>query len=177
VQTVYAARPWAFEMPSAGRPLSWEILLALRRRGVRMAALTHAAGLSSTGQPGIDSALPLPEAFELPAVTVATIQAACSHGGRVIAVGTTVVRALESAAAPSGVLRTGAGITDLRIGPGYPLRVVDGIFTGIHVAGESHFELLRAFAPEDLLGEALSYAEAHSFTTHELGDAMLVLPS
>ena len=71
VQTVYATRPWAFEMPSAGRPLSWEILLALRRRGVRWASLTHAAGLSATGDPAIDAALPLPEAYEIPAATVA----------------------------------------------------------------------------------------------------------
>ena len=177
VQTVYAARPWAFEMPSAGRPFSWEILLALRQRGVRLASVTHAAGLSSTGHASIDAALPLPEAFEIPATTVAAIREAHQSGCRVIAVGTTVVRALEGAAARSGALEAGSGITDLRIGSGHPLRVVDGLFTGIHVAGESHFELLRAFASADLLGQALAYAEAHGFTTHELGDAMLVLPS
>ncbi len=98
VQTVYAARPWAFEMPSAGRPLSWEILLALRRKGVRWASLTHAAGLSSTGDPAIDAALPLAERYDIPAATVRAVADTRARGGRVIAVGTTVVRALEGAA-------------------------------------------------------------------------------
>src|SRR6185295_14500591 len=85
VQTAYAGRPWAFEMPSAGRPLTWEILLALRRRGVGLAAITHAAGLSATGDPAIDRALPLGERFEIPPATVQAVAGA----RRVIAVGTT----------------------------------------------------------------------------------------
>src|SRR4029079_2214736 len=84
VQTVYAARPWAFEMPSAGRPLSWETLLALRRRGVARATLTHGAGLSATGDPAIDAALPLPDRYEIPAATVQAIADARARGGRVI---------------------------------------------------------------------------------------------
>jgi len=176
VQTVYAARPWAFEMPSAGRPLSWEILLALRRNGIRWAALTHAAGLSSTGDPSLDAALPLPERFDIPAATVAAIAETHQHGGRVIAVGTTVVRALEGASASDGTLRAGPGVTELRIGPGYRPRVVDGILSGIHTAAESHFAVLAAFAPLDLLRAAERYADTHGFKTHELGDAMLILP-
>jgi S-adenosylmethionine:tRNA ribosyltransferase-isomerase len=174
VQTVYAGRPWAFEMPSAGRSLSWEILLALRRRGVRWAALTHGAGLSATGDPAIDAALPLPERFEIPAATVAAIGETHARGGRVVAVGTTVVRALEGACA-GGTLRAGAGETDLHIDAGYRPRVVDGIFTGVHATPETHFALLGAFAPRDLLGAALEAAEAKGFVTHELGDAMLIL--
>jgi len=177
VQTAYAGRPWAFEMPSAGRPLSWEILLALSRRGVRWAFLTHAAGLSSTGDPVLDAALPLPERFDIPASTIAAIADTHQQGGRVIAVGTTVVRALEGGSAPDGSLREGSGVTDLRIGPGYRPRVVDGILSGIHTAAESHFALLAAFAPLDLLRSAERYAEAHGFTSHELGDAMLILPA
>jgi S-adenosylmethionine:tRNA ribosyltransferase-isomerase len=178
VQTVYAGRPWAFEMPSAGRPLSWEILLALRRKGVRWASVTHAAGLSSTGDPAIDAALPLPERFDIPAATVTAIGETRRAGGRVVAVGTTVVRALEGAVARSGahVLAPGSGVTDLRIGADHRLRVVDGILSGMHTAGESHFALLRAFSPSTLLESAAAYAEAHGFTTHELGDAMLILP-
>ncbi|HET6150652.1 MAG TPA: S-adenosylmethionine:tRNA ribosyltransferase-isomerase [Polyangia bacterium] len=175
VQTVYAARPWAFEMPSAGRPLSWETLLALRRRGVGLAALTHAAGLSATGDPVLDAALPLPERYEIPAVTVHAIADTRARGGRVIAVGTTVVRALEGAAA-AGRLRAGAGTTDLRIGPGFHPRVVDGILSGTHAAGETHFALLTAFADTSLLEGAIAYADQHGFQTHELGDAMLVAP-
>jgi S-adenosylmethionine:tRNA ribosyltransferase-isomerase len=176
VQTVYAGRPWAFEMPSAGRPLSWEILLALRRRGVRWAALTHAAGISATGDPAIDAALPLPERFEIPAATVAAIEEARRRGGRVLAVGTTVVRALEGAVAGGGELRATAGITDLRIGPRHRLRVVDGILSGVHAPDESHFALLGAFAGADLLRRAWAWASARGFRAHELGDAMLVLP-
>ena len=121
VQTVYAARPWAFEMPSAGRPLSWEILLALRRKGVRWASLTHAAGLSATGDPALDAALPLPERFDIPAATVRAVTETRARGGRVVAVGTTVVRALEGARRPRRRrLRAGGGVTDLRITPDLP---------------------------------------------------------
>jgi S-adenosylmethionine:tRNA ribosyltransferase-isomerase len=174
VQTVYAGRPWAFEMPSAGRPLSWEMLLALRARGVRWAALTHAAGLSATGDPAIDAALPLPERYDIPAATVTAIEQAHRGGGRVIAVGTTVVRALEGAAAAHGGLRAGSGTTDLRIGPQFRPRIVDGILSGTHAEGESHFALLGAFASDDLLRDAAVLAEARGFHTHELGDSMLI---
>ena len=84
VQTVYAARPWSFEMPSAGRPLSWQTLLALRRKGVRWAALTHAAGLSATGDPALDAALPLPERYDIPAATVRADEETRARGGRVV---------------------------------------------------------------------------------------------
>ena len=177
VQTVYATRPWAFEMPSAGRPLSWEILLALRRRGVRWASLTHAAGLSATGDPAIDAALPLPEAFEIPSATARAVAETRARGGRVVAVGTTVVRALEGAAQQrNGIVRAGRGETDLRITPTFRPRVVDGILSGAHAAHESHFQLLAAFAGADLLAAAAAHAERSGFLTHELGDAMLVLP-
>jgi S-adenosylmethionine:tRNA ribosyltransferase-isomerase len=177
VQTAYAARPWAFEMPSAGRPLSWEILLALRRRGVRWAALTHAAGLSATGDPALDAALPLAEAFEIPAATARAVAETHTRGGRVVAVGTTVVRALEGAAAQNaGAVRAGRGETDLRITPAFRPRVVAGVLSGAHAAHESHFQLLAAFAGPALLAAAAAHAERAGFLTHELGDSMLVLP-
>ena len=177
MQTAYAARPWAFEMPSAGRPLSWEILLALRRRGVRWASLTHAAGLSATGDPALDAALPLPEAFEIPAATARAVAETRARNGRVVAVGTTVVRALEGAAAQhDGIVRAGRGETDLRITPAFRPRVVDGILSGAHAAHESHFQLLAAFAGAALLAAAAAQAERAGFLTHELGDSMLVLP-
>ena len=176
VQTVYAARPWAFEMPSAGRPLSWETLLALRRKGVRWAALTHAAGLSATGDPAIDAALPMAERYDIPAATVRTVAETRARGGRVVAVGTTVVRALEGAASKDGDLRPGPGETDLIITPAFRARVVDGILSGAHAAHESHFSLLAAFAGPALLAAAATHAERAGFLTHELGDSMLVLP-
>lgn len=176
VQTPFASRPWASEMPSAGRPLTLELLSRLRRRGVRVAWLTHAAGLSSTGDPAIDLALPLPERFELPAPTVDAVAAARARGARVVAVGTTVVRALEgSAARHGGRLAAGRGLTELRIGPGYARRIVDAILTGIHEAGTSHHALLGAFAPAPLLDRALAFAEARGYLGHEFGDSMLVV--
>jgi S-adenosylmethionine:tRNA ribosyltransferase-isomerase len=176
VQTVYAARPWAAEMPSAGRPLSWEILLGLRRKGVSWASVTHAAGLSATGDPALDAALPLPERYDIPAATVRAVAATRARGGRVVAVGTTVVRAVEGAAeAGGGTLPPGEGITDLRITPEFRPRIVDGVLSGAHAAHESHFALLAAWAGSHLLARAAEYGERAGFLTHELGDAMLVL--
>jgi len=169
VQTAYAARPWAVEMPSAGRPLTWEILLALRRRGVGVATLTHAAGLASTGDAALDAALPWPERYEIPERTAAAIIAARAAGRRVIAVGTTVVRALEASGG-----RAGAGVATLVLGPASPLRVAAGLITGLHVPGESHFELLRAFAPAEHLERVLGAARAAGLSGHELGDACLI---
>jgi len=174
VQTAYAARPWSVEMPSAGRPLTWEVLLGLRRRGIAIARLTHAAGLSSTGDDALDRALPWPERYELPRATVDAIDEARARGGHVIAIGTTVVRALE-AAADGGELRAGSGVATLRLDAAYRPRVVDGIVSGLHAPGESHFELLRAFAPRDRLVRAIELAAAHGLSSHELGDSCLIV--
>lgn len=174
VQTVYGARPWAAEMPSAGRPLTWSMLLALRRRGVVVVALTHAAGLSATGDPAIDRALPLPERFDIPAATVHAIRAAKRAGHRVIAVGTSVVRALEGCVASHGALRAGLGTTDLIIDERLQPVVVDGLLTGVHAPTESHFRLLRAFAGEDSLLAAWSDSARLGYRYHEFGDTWLI---
>jgi S-adenosylmethionine:tRNA ribosyltransferase-isomerase len=149
------------------------LLLGLRERGVRIAAVTHAAGLSSTGDPAIDAALPLAERYDIPAHTVREIETTRAAGGRVIAVGTTVVRALESAASLG--LRAGSNITTLRIARDSKLRVVDGLLTGMHAPTESHFELLEAFVSPALLERAWSHAEREGYRCHEFGDSTLVL--
>jgi S-adenosylmethionine:tRNA ribosyltransferase-isomerase len=174
VQTTYASRPWSAEMPSAGRPLTWDTLLALRRRGIGVAALTHAAGLSATGDPVLDAALPLPEPYDLPAATVDAIAATRAGGGRVIAIGTTVVRALEAAALAPGGLAPGPGLAALVITPSHRLRVVDGIVSGLHGPEESHFRLLGAMVPRATLDRALDRAAAAGLNGHELGDACLI---
>lgn len=176
VQTAFAARPWAAEMPSAGRPLSWSTLLELRRRGVEIAALTHAAGLSQVGDPALDALLPLPERYDLPASTVAAIAHTHARGGRVIAAGTTVVRALEGCFAEQGALRPGHGETSLLLHAGFVPRVVDGLLTGMHDPSESHFHLLRAFASEPVLLAAWRHASAAGYLQHEFGDATLLAP-
>ena len=176
VQTAYAGRPWAAEAPSAGFPLTWDLLLDLRRRGVRTARVTHAAGLSSTGDLALDARLPLAERFEVTAEAVAAIAAASERGGRIIAAGTTVARALESAAvAGGGKLVASCGSTDLLLGPGRRPVVADGVLTGIHEQGTSHFMLLQSFAPGELLRRAMAHAEAQGYRSHEFGDAMLIL--
>jgi S-adenosylmethionine:tRNA ribosyltransferase-isomerase len=177
VQTAYAARPWAAEAPSAGLPLTWALLQRLAAGGVSVRALTHAAGLSSTGDAALDARLPLPERYHIPQEAVDAVAEARAVGGRVIAAGTTVVRALEGAAAAAGgTLVAGEGVTDLRLGPSSRLRVVDGLLTGIHEPESSHFALLTAIAPRALLLEALAAAESEGYLGHEFGDSSLVLP-
>ena len=176
VQTPYAARPWASEMPSAGRPLRLDLLARLRSRGIALAWLTHAAGLSSTGDPALDAALPLPERYDIPAATVGAVAGTRRRGGRVVAVGTTVVRALEGAArSAGGKLLPGAGMTDLRIGRGFALQVVNGLLSGIHARDSSHFELLSAFLPGSLELLYTLHAAAGGYRGHEFGDSTLVL--
>lgn len=165
-QTSYAGPPWAVEMPSAGRPLSGEVRARLRARGVGLVHLTHAAGLSSTGDADLDARLPLPERYDVPEATLR----AARDASRVVAVGTSVVRALESAARGPR-----AGVTELRIDRHFEPRLVDGLLSGIHVPGESHFDLLRAFAPAAALERALDHAAERGYRAHEFGDACLVL--
>ena len=137
-----------------------------------IATLTHAAGLSSTGDPALDAHLPLAERYDIPPATVAAVQGA----RRVIAVGTTVVRALEGCVQQSGRLVAGPGETDLVIRPGFGPRVVHGLLSGIHEPAESHFDLLGAFAPASALQAAWRHANAAGYRNHELGDLVLVLP-
>jgi S-adenosylmethionine:tRNA ribosyltransferase-isomerase len=182
VQTAFAGEPWASEMPSAGRPLTWELLRRMSERGVAVARITHAAGLSSTGDPALDRALPLPERFRVPEATVRAIATTKRAGGRVVAIGTTVVRALEGAAAQGeGRLEAREGVTDLRVGPGFALTIVDGLLTGLHerstASGSgSHFALLGAFAAQPLLDRAYAHAEREGYLCHEFGDSNLILP-
>jgi S-adenosylmethionine:tRNA ribosyltransferase-isomerase len=176
VQTSYASRPWAAEAPSAGFALRWGVLSALARRGVRLASLTHAAGLSSTGDEALDAALPLDERYEIPERTARLVAETRRQGGRVVAVGTTVVRALEgSATSNDGAPRGGEGVTTYKLGPRARPRVVDGLLTGLHEPGTSHFSLLEAFAPAALVLGALEHASGAGYQGHEFGDVGLVL--
>jgi S-adenosylmethionine:tRNA ribosyltransferase-isomerase len=170
----FAADPVAFERPSAGFALSWRMLDIWRRRGVGFATLTHAAGLSSTGCVGLDSRLPFDEPYRIVKRAAEAINRAKSSGGRIVAIGTTVVRALESAAVAGGGVSAGDGLARGRIGRLTELRIVDAILTGVHRPGESHYELLRAFAPEAAL-ERISAALARlRFRDHEFGDSVLI---
>ena len=173
VWTRIAALPVAFEPPSAGFVLDWGLLTALKTLGVAFATLTHAAGLSSTGDAELDARLPLDEPYAIPQTTIDAIVVARRRGGRVIALGTTVTRALEHAAA-RGPLQAGHGRADQRLGPATRLCVVDALLSGTHEAGTSHYELLRAFASDAVLRRAAEALDANGYLTHEFGDSVLL---
>lgn len=173
-QTVYAAEPGSAEMPSAGRPISERLLARMVARGVPVADVTLHAGVSS---PELHEP-PAPERFAVPPHTADLVTLARRRGRRVLAVGTTVVRALESAVTPWGQVRAGHGWTDLVLDGSTRTRVVDGVVTGLHEARSSHLALLRAVAGAELV--EVAYAAVLQATVdylwHEFGDSMLLLP-
>jgi S-adenosylmethionine:tRNA ribosyltransferase-isomerase len=171
-QPVYASRPGSAESPSAGLPLSWELLRAARERGAGIADLVLHTGLSSYQDDDFDLEHRMYEEwFEVGEATADAV----NEADRVIAVGTTVVRALETAAGEEGRVRPTRGWTRLQIGPGSRLRAVDALLTGMHEPEASHFDLLRAFLPEPLLERAYREAIAAGYLWHEFGDAALIL--
>lgn len=177
VWTRIAGPPVAFEAPSASFILDWEMLAAIRRRGVAFATLTHAAGISSTGDPQLDARLPFDEPYSIPASTATLIRRTRASGGRVIAVGTTVVRALEDAAGGDGAVRAGEGVASHRIGGATRLRVVDAILSGTHEPGTSHYELLHAFTDAATLTCADRELQRRGYRTHEFGDSVFIARS
>jgi S-adenosylmethionine:tRNA ribosyltransferase-isomerase len=169
VWTCIAGPPVAFEAPSAA------LLSRIGQRGAYFATLTHAAGLSSTGDSALDVRFPLDEAYFIPDVTAREIANAKGRGGRIIAIGTSVVRALEhAAAARNGLAPSGKGVATQRIAAGSQLRLVDAIVTGVHEPGDSHLELLRAFADESTLAAIRQRVVADGFRGHEFGDSIFI---
>ncbi|HUB09606.1 MAG TPA: S-adenosylmethionine:tRNA ribosyltransferase-isomerase, partial [Myxococcales bacterium] len=137
------------------------------------APLTHGCGLSATGDAALDASLPRPERYEIPDATAAAVRACRERRGRVVAVGTSATRALESAWA-GGELRAGAGVATLRLSAAHAPRVADAVISGLHDPAESHFALLSAFAPPDQLARAWAHAGAAGYLSHEYGDLCLV---
>ncbi|MBW8889772.1 MAG: S-adenosylmethionine:tRNA ribosyltransferase-isomerase [Fibrobacteres bacterium] len=175
-QTVYAREPGSMEMPSAGRAFSWKLLLDLRRRGIGTAFLVLHAGLSSYLDEKFDAGHPASvEPYRLEAEAAARINAAKETGGRIVAVGTTVVRALETMAGADGRVSAGEGRTCLRITPSHRLKAVDGLLTGFHEPQASHLDLLSAFLPPDKLKSVYDAALEAGYLWHEFGDANLIL--
>jgi S-adenosylmethionine:tRNA ribosyltransferase-isomerase len=171
-QTVFALEPGSAEMPSAGRPFTADTVLRLVTRGVAVAPLLLHTGVSSpeAHEP------PAPERYAVPAATARAVESTRAAGGRVVAVGTTVVRALETVAAPDGSVRAGRGWTDLVLGPERPARAVSGLVTGLHAPEASHLLLLEAVVGRQLLREAYEAAVARRYLWHEFGDSSLFLP-
>ncbi|MEV4351373.1 S-adenosylmethionine:tRNA ribosyltransferase-isomerase [Actinoplanes sp. NPDC049596] len=164
-QNAYATEPGSAEMPSAGRPLTGAVLAALAGRGILVAPVTLHTGVASAE---VDEP-PYPEWYSVPSTTARLIGHVRAGGGKVIAVGTTVVRALESAYdGPS------SGWTDLVIGPERPVRSVDGLLTGLHEPRASHLRMLSAISSE--LRPAYEEALRERYRWHEFGDVHLLLP-
>jgi S-adenosylmethionine:tRNA ribosyltransferase-isomerase len=174
VWTPIAAAPVAFESPSASFALDWAAIHAMCQRGIVFTTLTLAAGISSTGDAELDARFPLDEPYRIPHGTAAAVRAARANGGRIVAVGTTVVRALEHAAARDGLVQAGDGVADQRIGPSTPLRVVDAILSGTHEPDSSHYSMLRAFIHDETLAEASRMLEGHGYRTHDFGDSVFI---
>jgi S-adenosylmethionine:tRNA ribosyltransferase-isomerase len=171
-QTAYALEPGSAEMPSAGRPFTPELVTRLVAGGVHVAPLTLHTGVSS---PERDEA-PYPERYSVSEATARLVNAVRGWHGRVIAVGTTVVRALESVAAPEGTVSPGEGWTRLVISRDRGLRAVDGLLTGWHEPRASHLRLLEAAAGDELLERSYAAALEHGYLWHEFGDSHLILP-
>jgi S-adenosylmethionine:tRNA ribosyltransferase-isomerase len=167
-QTIFALEPGSAEMPSAGRPFSRRVLDALADRGVRVVPVVLHCGVSSLER----GEAPYPERFKVSAATAEAVNAA----GRVIAVGTTAVRALETAANEDGTVEAFEGWTRLVVTPETGVRVVDGIVTGWHEPDSSHLLMLEAIAGRELVERAYAEALARGYRWHEFGDSHLLLP-
>jgi S-adenosylmethionine:tRNA ribosyltransferase-isomerase len=171
-QTVYATEPGSAEMASAGRPFTADLLVRLMAAGVTVATIVLHAGVSSQElkEP------PLPERFVVPEDTARLVNSAVWAGKRIIAVGTTVVRALETVGTDRGTVRPDEGWTDLVLGPDRPAQVVTGLISGLHPPEASHLLLLEAVAGPDLVRQAYEAAVPNGYLWHEFGDSMLFLP-
>src|SRR5215469_12772928 len=174
-QTVSGTTPGSAEMPSASRPFTAELIARLVVRGIVIAPITLHTGVSSL-EGGEE---PYPEPYDIPPATARLVDATRQAGGRVVAVGTTVVRALETAAAARGAgapLPASSGWTHHLVTPQNPPRVVDALFTGLHEPRSTHLLMLNAFAGADLLRRCYTAAVQHSYLWHEFGDVHLLLP-
>jgi S-adenosylmethionine:tRNA ribosyltransferase-isomerase len=171
-QTVFADKPGSAEMPSAARPFSDALVTALIRRGVALAPITLHTGVSSLE----GHELPYPERFEVPAATAAAVNAVHAAAGHVVAVGTTVVRALETAVDSRGTVHPAEGWTDTVITAQRGVRAVDGLVTGWHEPEASHLDMLEAVAGRAVLADAYAEAFATGYLWHEFGDSHLLLP-
>jgi len=171
-QPVHAREPGSAEMASAGRPVTAKLLVDLVAHGVQVAPVVLHAGVSSleAHEP------PQPERFVVPAATARLVEHTRRTGGRVVAVGTTATRALETVADTDGRVRAGEGWTDLVLSRDRPARVVDGLVTGWHEPGASHLALLEAVAGADLVRRAYAAALAGDYLWHEFGDSCLLVP-
>jgi S-adenosylmethionine:tRNA ribosyltransferase-isomerase len=170
-ETIFAREPGSAEMPSASRPFTDAVVTDLVTRGVLMTPLVLHTGVSSLE----GNERPYPERYRVPGASAAAVNALRTRGGRVVAVGTTVVRALATVTDERGVVHPGDGWTEVVVTPDTPLRSVDGLVTGWHEPESSHLMMLEAFAAADTLRRAYDAALASGYLWHEFGDSHLIL--
>lgn len=171
-QTIFATEVGSAEMPSAARPFTTEMVARLVTRGMTVVPVVLHTGVSSHEE----DETPGEERYEVPTSTATVINALRTSGGRVIAIGTTVVRALESVADDAGNVHPGRGLTDLVVTPETRLRAVDGLLTGWHEPRSSHLNMLEAFLPRQQLQTVYDEAIVEGYHWHEFGDELLILP-
>jgi S-adenosylmethionine:tRNA ribosyltransferase-isomerase len=171
-KNVYALEPGSVEPPSAGRPFTRELLTRLVAKGMLVAPIVLHTGVSSLER----DERPYPEWYRVPEHTAAVANAVHGWGGRVVAVGTTVARALETVTSPDGNVASGEGWTSLVITPERGLHGIDGLITGLHEPRASHLDLLEASAGEQLLERSYLAALEHCYLWHEFGESQLILP-
>jgi S-adenosylmethionine:tRNA ribosyltransferase-isomerase len=171
-QTIFALHPGSAEMPSAGRAFTPELVTALVARGIAIAPLLLHTGVSSLEA----GELPYPERYSVPAATARIVNAARAGGGRVVAVGTTVVRALETVGRADGRIVPGASWTDRVVTPERGVRAVDGLLTGWHEPDASHLLMLEAVGGSALVQASYDTAARCGYRWHEFGDVHLILP-
>lgn len=175
-QTVYAKEPGSAEMPSAGRAFTWKLLFDLKRRGIETAHIVLHTGLSSYMDDDLDAQhLASEEEYFISETAAQKINQTREAGRRAIAVGTTVVRALESVADSQGKVKAGHGYTRLHITANHPLKVVKGLLTGLHEPEASHLDLLTAFLSADKIQKAYQEAVQQRYLWHEFGDLNLII--
>lgn len=171
-QNVYATEPGSAEMPSAGRPFTPEIVTRLVARGIGVVPIVLHTGVASLKA----SEPPYPEPFRVSGATAHRVNDARRNGGKVIAIGTTVVRALETVVDERGRLHAGSGWTEKVVTPDHPVLSVDGMLTGWHEPEASHLAMLTAIAGKDLIESSYAAALDERYLWHEFGDVHLLLP-
>ncbi|UOQ95231.1 S-adenosylmethionine:tRNA ribosyltransferase-isomerase [Halobacillus shinanisalinarum] len=174
-QTVFSSIPGSIEMTSAGRAFTWRILSSLISKGVHICYVTLHTSLSYYGNNKWPTPSNHPELYSIPRETVTTVNVAKAEGRKVIAVGTTVVRALESAVSEGRLTPQKSVPTHLYINGNYSLEITDALLTGFHEPEASHLDLLKAFINEDILLKAYNEALKQEYLWHEFGDMNLIM--
>lgn len=175
-QNVYSTEPGSAEMPSAGRPFTWRVLLDLKRHGIDTTQVVLHTGLSSYMDNDLDRRGLVPEEkYQIGEAAAEKVNAALRRGRRIIAVGTTPLRALESAACVPSHVEPRSGYTSLRVNGAYRLKVVGGLLTGLHESESTHLDILRVFLTEEQILRQYNEALNRGYLWHEFGDVNLIL--